>query len=102
MHISEVRPEDVFKVHTGKIMPGGGYTDCGAWFNPGYLDALDEIGCIYDPSEIDLTQVKRVLRQVQDADAKQSGVIEVQNTHRGVTVFAHNTSESYRWVFVCN
>jgi hypothetical protein len=94
-NISEVTPEEVMKVYSGK--PGCGCGCRGNYrVNPALLEqANKERGYAYEGAEISMTQVKRVLNIVQ------SRADEVQeNETDTLYIYAVEDDTRFYWVYV--
>lgn len=93
--LRQVTPDAVMKVYTGK--PGCG---CGCngryWVNPAFVKKAEKgRGYTYEPRDISLREVTRVLKEVQ-ARADEA----IQQEHDGLTIYAVEDDKRFRWLFV--
>ncbi len=107
MPITEVKVENVIKVYSGK--PGCGCGCRGNYrVNPAHLEfANKERGYDYGPEEVNLTQVKRILRELQAAELAAPGTVDVdtkvgQGPEGPITIYSLETETRFRWVYVRN
>ena len=105
--IAELKVENVFKVYSGK--PGCGCGCRGKYYvNPAHREFADkERGYAYDDDEVTITQVQRILHEMQAAELAAPGSVEVNEkaahgTDGTITIYSWETEKRYRWLYVRN
>jgi hypothetical protein len=98
-NILQVKLDDVVKVYSGRPRCGCGC--CGKYHvNPAHLELANKLrGYDYEPGDVNLTEVKRILLLQQEAESRNPGCVKVQDDE-GETIYSLQTDNRYRWVFV--